>query len=77
MLVVLFEEFIESGEDEALGAVLAILLHLVVLERGECDRGAIRRIFGRGVQDVGQLIAGEAVELGIVSIQFSRISTRA
>ena len=62
-------EGIEGGEDEALGAVFAVFLHFVVLECGECDGGAIRGIFGRGIQDVGQLIAGEPVKLGIVSIQ--------
>lgn len=62
-------EFIEGGEDEALGAVLAILLELVGLERGECHGGTIGGIFGRGVQDVGQFLTRQAVELGVVGIQ--------
>ena len=61
-------EVVEGGEDEALGAVLTVLLHLVVLERGECHGGTVGGIFGRGVQDVGQFLTCQAVELGVVGI---------
>ena len=62
-------EGVVSGEDEALGAVLAVLLELVGPERGECHGRTVGRIFGRGVQDVGQFLTRQAVELGVVCIQ--------
>jgi hypothetical protein len=57
-------------EHQPLGAVLAELADLVVLEHAEGFAGVIGAHYIGWIEDVAQLIATEAVELGVEGVEF-------
>ena len=59
---------VPSGEDEALGAVFAVSFDFVVAEAGEGDRGAGLWVAGFWGEDVGEFVAREPVEPGVIGV---------
>jgi hypothetical protein len=53
-----------------LGAVFAELLHLVVFEDTKGFAGEVGAVDVGGVEDVAEFVAGEAIEVDIVGINF-------
>jgi hypothetical protein len=53
-----------------LGAVLAELADFVVLEHPEGFTGVIGRQQIGGIEDVAQFVAAEAVEVGVIGVEF-------
>ena len=53
-----------------MGAVFAEFLELIFLEHTEGFAGVVGPHQISGVEDVAQLITGEAVEMGVVGIEF-------
>ena len=53
-----------------MGAVFAEFLELIFLEHAEGFAGVVGAHQIGGVEDVAQLITGQAVEMGVVGIQF-------
>ncbi len=60
---------VPSGEDEAAGAVFAVLADFLFLEDAEGFRGVVGALYVGGVQDVAQLVAGQAVGAGVESVE--------
>jgi hypothetical protein len=55
---------------QALGAVLAKLAYLIVLEHAEGFAGVIGTHQVGWVEDVAQFVSGEAVKVGVVGVEF-------
>jgi len=53
-----------------LGAVFAVLFDFVVFEDAEGFAGEVGAVDVGGVEDVAEFVAGEAVEVGVVGVEF-------
>ncbi|WP_197064825.1 hypothetical protein [Leptolyngbya sp. KIOST-1] len=53
-----------------MGAVFAELFDVVVFEAAEGFAGEIGAVDVSGVEDVAEFVAGEAIEVGVVGIEF-------
>ena len=53
-----------------MGAVFAELFDFVVLEDAEGFAGEVGAVDVGGVEDVAEFVAGEAVEVGVVGVEF-------
>jgi len=60
---------IPSGEDEAAGAVFAVVADFLFLEDAEGFRGVVGTLHIGGVEDVAQLVAGQAVGAGVEGVE--------
>ena len=63
-------EFVVSLKDEPLCAVLAVFLDLALFQDA---KGLAREVIAEhvfGVEDVAQLVAREAVQMGVIGIEF-------
>ena len=60
---------VPGGEDEAGGAVLAEALDLVSFEHSEGFGRIVRTLHASGVEDVAQLVAGEAIGARVPSVE--------
>ena len=59
---------VPGGEDEALGAVLAEFLEFIVLEDAEGLRGIVGAEQVGGIEDVAEVVAGEAIGAGVPGV---------
>ena len=57
-------------EDEGLGAEVAVEAEVVVFEAAEGFAGVVGAVGVGGVEDVAQFVAGEAIEAGVVRVEF-------
>lgn len=57
-------------EDEALGAVVAVVFDVVVFEDAEGFGGVVGAVGVGGVEDVAEFVAGESVEAGETGVEF-------
>ena len=62
---------VPGGEGEAAGAVLAVLPDFLFLEHAEGFRGVVRALHVGWVEDVAQLVTGQAVGTGVEGIEIS------
>ena len=60
---------VPGGEDEAAGAVFAVLADFLFLEDAEGFRGVVGALHVGGIEDVAQLVAGQAVGAGVEGVE--------
>ena len=65
-----FKHLIPGFEDEALGAVFAVFCGFVVFEDAEGFAGEVASVDIGGVEDVAEFVAGQAIEICIVGVEF-------